>query len=135
MKVELLGSICQSMASPESPHSNVTGSGRIRPRTTWIDESDEFDRQQRQLQCQRASYKGAARLGSVALAAGYIGVAAYTHWNGIPRMQTKSMLLAMICTGGLWVGMERTYLECQMQMAKERASARGLDTVDEDLYV
>jgi hypothetical protein len=66
---------------------------------------------------------------------GLVSVAAYTHFKGIPKMQTKAMLLAMLFTGGVWVGMERSYLDCQLRNAKERALARGLDAVDEDLYV
>jgi len=60
---------------------------------------------------------------------------AYTYLRGKPRMQTKSMLLAMIFTAGFWVGMEQQYLQCQMRMAREMAEARGLTGVDEDIYV
>lgn len=119
----------------DTVHSNVAGHGGVRPRSAWQDEEDEFDRQQRMLYCKRASYQNAARLGSLSLATGFAAVAAYTWRKGMPRMQTKSMLLAMIFTGGWWIGMEQTYLECQLRMAKERAAARGLDSVDEDLYV
>jgi len=120
--------------SDPGPHSSL-GGNRIRPRTTWASEEEEFDRQQRLVHCHRTSYQRGARVGSVALALGYAGVMAYTYLRGKPRMQTKSMLLAMIFTAGFWVGMEQQYLQCQMRMAREMAEARGLTGVDEDIYV
>jgi len=108
---------------------------RFRARSLGLSDSDEFDRQQRLLHCQRLSYQRAFKSGCVSLALGLAGLMAYTYKRGLPQVQTKAMLLAMLFTGGFWIGMEQTYLKCQMRMASEMAHERGLTSGDEDLYV
>jgi len=96
----------------------------------------EFDRQQRFLLCQRSSYMKGASYGGVSFMLSFLSVAAYTYFKAMPRMQTKAMLIVMGGTAGLWIGLEKTYVDCQMRMADEMAHMRGLTKgAVEDLYI
>jgi len=102
----------------------------VRPRYAWhANEEHEFDSQQRQIHCQRKSYMGAFRGVGLGTAAGALMLLAFTWRRAVPTFQTRAMVLAMTATGGLWVGMERTYVACAMRMTREMAVERGVGQV------